>query len=410
MQSSLQNPKVYTSTNQSMTSALAWVFAICSGLSVANIYYAQPLLDSIALEFDLSNATIGLVITVTQICYALGLLLLVPLGDLVNRRKLIIIQMLFSALALIVVGNSTTQPILFFAIAMVGLLAVITQTFVAYAAHLSVESERGSIVGRVTSGIVIGILLARTVAGVMNDWLGWRSVYLLSAGLTLISVFVLIRMLPQRSFTKTNLNYLQLIGSTLRLYGELRVLRIRGILAMLIFMAFSILWTAVVLPLSASPISLSHSLIGAFGFAGIAGALAATKAGKQADRGFGQKTTGISLSILVLSWIPIALLHTSLWFLVVGVILLDLAVQAVHVTNQSLIYHVRPEAQSRLTASYMVFYSIGSAVGSITSTQVYAWSGWKGVCCLGAGVSTTALLVWVVDRLSVRLAASKREA
>ncbi|MGQ8875150.1 MFS transporter [Paenibacillus sp. TSA_86.1] len=407
MQSSLQNSKVRTSTNQSMTSALAWVFAICSGLSVANIYYAQPLLDSIALEFDLSHATIGLVITVTQICYALGLLLLVPLGDLVNRRKLILIQMLFSAVALIVVGTSTTQPILFFAIAMVGLLAVITQTFVAYAAYLSAESERGSIVGRVTSGIVIGILLARTVAGVMNDWLGWRSVYLLSASLTLISVFVLIRMLPQQSFTKTKLNYLQLIGSTLRLYGELRVLRIRGILAMLIFMAFSILWTAVVLPLSAPPISLSHSLIGAFGFAGIAGALAAAKAGKQADRGFGQKTTVISLLLLVLSWIPIALLHTSLWFLVVGVILLDLAVQAIHVTNQSLIYHVRPEAQSRLTASYMVFYSIGSAVGSIASTQVYAWFGWEGVCWLGAGVSATALLVWAVDRLSDRLDASQ---
>jgi predicted MFS family arabinose efflux permease len=242
----------------------------------------------------------------------------------------------------------------------------------------------------------------------MNDWLGWRSVYLFSASLTLISLFVLMRMLPHQSFKPSKLSYLQLLGSTLRLYAELRVLRIRGILAMFIFMAFSILWTAVVLPLSAPPISLSHTLIGAFGFAGLAGALAAAKAGKRADRGLGQKTTAVSLMLLVLSWIPIGLLHTSLWFLVVGVILLDLAVQAVHVTNQSLIYQVRPEAQSRLTASYMIFYSIGSAIGSLASTQVYAWSGWKGVCWLGAGVSTAALLVWVVDRLSDRWVPANR--
>jgi predicted MFS family arabinose efflux permease len=216
-------------------------------------------------------------------------------------------------------------------------------------------------------------------------------------------------MLPQRSFKQSKLGYLQLLASTLRLYRELHVLRIRGLLAMLIFMSFSILWTAIVLPLSATPISLSHAAIGAFGFAGLAGALAAAKAGKQADQGSGQKTTGISLMILVLSWIPTSLLHTSLWFLVVGVILLDLAVQAVHVTNQSLIYQVRPEAQSRLTASYMIFYSIGSAVGSIISTQVYAWSGWRGVCILGAGVSITALLVWIADRLSERFVAARRD-
>ncbi len=409
MQHSIQHANKESFTKQSMTGALAWVFAVCSGLSVANIYYAQPLLDSIALDFHLSTATIGLVITITQICYALGLLLLVPLGDLVNRRKLILIQMILSAFALIVAGTSASSSILFAAIAMVGLLAVITQTFVAYAAHLSTDSQRGSIVGRVTSGIVIGILLARSVAGLMNDWLGWRSVYLFSASLTLISVFVLGRMLPQRSFTQSKLGYIQLLASTLRLYRELHVLRIRGILAMFIFMAFSILWTAIVLPLSAPPISLSHVAIGAFGFAGLAGALAAAKAGKQADHGSGQKTTGISLIILALSWIPISLIHTSLWFLVVGMILLDLAVQAIHVTNQSLIYRVRPEAQSRLTASYMIFYSIGSAAGSIISTQVYVWSGWRGVCLLGAGVSITALLVWIVDRLSERFVLTRHD-
>lgn len=381
-----------------MSRLVALLFAVCSGLAVANIYYAQPLLDSIAQEFSLSPSSIGIVITVTQICYALGLFLLVPLGDLLNRRKLIIIQMLLSVLALVLVGTAQSSSLLFTGMAVVGLLAVITQTLVAFAAHLAAPSERGRIVGLVTSGIVIGILLARTVAGTLNDWLGWRSVYLFSASLTLLGIVALFFVLPRQQSPQVKQSYTQLLGSVLQLYRELRVLRVRGVLAMLIFTAFSILWTSMVLPLSSPPLSLSHTVIGAFGLAGAAGALAAARAGKLADRGLGQKTTGVALVILLLSWLPIGYVHHSLWFLILGVILLDLAVQAVHVTNQSLIYEVRPEAQSRLTAAYMIFYSIGSATGSIVSTQVYAWAGWTAVCWLGAGVSAAALVFWIIDR------------
>ncbi|MDT9717277.1 MFS transporter [Paenibacillus sp. ClWae2A] len=398
MQTSSPDPQLSNKDRSAMSRLVALLFAVCSGLAVANIYYAQPLLDSIAQEFSLSPSSIGFVITVTQICYALGLFLLVPLGDLLNRRKLIIIQMLLSVLALVLVGTAQSSSLLFMGMAVVGLLAVITQTLVAFAAHLAAPSERGRIVGQVTSGIVIGILLARTVAGTLNDWLGWRSVYLFSASLTLIGIVVLFLVLPRQQSPQVKQSYIQLLGSVLQLYRELRVLRVRGVLAMLIFTAFSILWTSMVLPLSSPPLSLSHTVIGAFGLAGAAGALAAARAGKLADQGFGQKTTGVSLVILLLSWLPIGYVHHSLWFLILGVILLDLAVQAVHVTNQSLIYEVRPEAQSRLTAAYMIFYSIGSATGSIVSTQVYAWAGWTAVCWLGAGVSAAALVFWMIDR------------
>ncbi|OMF17653.1 MFS transporter [Paenibacillus amylolyticus] len=398
MQTSSPDAQLSNQDRPAISRLVAILFAVCSGLAVANIYYAQPLLDSIAQEFNLSPSSIGIVITVTQICYALGLFLLVPLGDLLNRRKLIIIQMLFSVLALVLVGTSQSSSLLFTGMAVVGLLAVITQTLVAFAAHLAAPSERGRIVGQVTSGIVIGILLARTVAGTLNDWLGWRSVYLFSASLTLLGIVALYLVLPRQQSPQVKQSYFQLLRSVLLLYREMPVLRVRGILAMLIFTAFSILWTSMVLPLSSPPLSLSHTVIGAFGLAGAAGALAAARAGKLADRGLGQKTTGISLVILLLSWLPIGYVHHSLWFLILGVILLDLAVQAVHVTNQSLIYEVRPEAQSRLTAAYMIFYSIGSAAGSIVSTQVYAWAGWTAVCWLGAGVSAAALLFWMIDR------------
>lgn len=381
-----------------MSRSVALLFAIACGLAVANIYYAQPLLDAISQEFGITHSSVGLVITITQVCYALGLLLLVPLGDLLNRRWLIAGQMLISVLALIVVGTASTSRILFIAIAAVGLLAVVTQTLVAFAATLADPAERGRTLGVVTSGIVIGILLARTFAGVLTDIAGWRSVYLVSAGLTLIMAGVLFRVLPKDEPSREALSYLQLLRSLFTLFAQERILRIRAVLALLIFTAFSILWTSLVLPLSAPPLSLSHSAIGAFGLAGVAGALAAARAGRLADRGLGQKTTGAALTLLLLSWLPISYTQHSLPALIAGIILLDLAVQAVHVTNQSMILNLHPEARSRLTAGYMIFYSIGSATGSIASTSIYAYSGWNGVCLLGAIVSALALLFWALTR------------
>jgi predicted MFS family arabinose efflux permease len=382
----------------SFSRRMALLFAVACGLSVANIYYAQPLLDALAREFGLPHSSVGIVITVTQLCYALGLFLLVPLGDLQNRRKLIPGMMLLSVIALIVAGTAGSTAVLFAGLAVVGLLAVVTQTLVAYASSLAAPSERGQIVGLVTSGVVIGILLARTFAGALTDIAGWRSVYLSSAAMLFFVACILLRSLPREHRDQPRLNYVQLLQSVLALFMQERILRIRAILALLIFASFSILWTSLVLPLSRPPLSLSHSAIGSFGLAGAAGALAAARAGRWADMGFGQKTTGIALGLLLLSWLPIGLLHRSLLLLVFGILLLDMAVQAVHVTNQSLIFNVRPEARSRLTAGYMIFYSIGSASGSIASTAVYSYFGWTGVCTLGASVSALALLFWACTR------------
>ncbi|MCR8845167.1 MFS transporter [Paenibacillus sp. SC116] len=374
------------------------LFAVACGMSVANIYFAQPLLDNLSSEFGIDHSMIGILITITQIFYALGLLLLVPLGDLLNQRRLIIGQMLLSVIALVIVGTASTSVALFAGMALVGLLAVVTQTIVAFAATMAAPAERGRVVGIVTSGIVIGILLARTFAGVVTDLADWRSVYLLSAVCMLLTVGVFFKVLPNVEREVRNLSYPQLLKSVFVLFAQERVLRIRAVLALLIFADFSILWTSLVLPLSAPPLSLSHTAIGAFGLAGVAGALAAARAGKLADRGYGQKTTGIALILLFVSWFFISYTEQSLFALVIGIVLLDLAVQAVHVTNQSMILVLRPEARSRLTAGYMVFYSIGSAAGSIAATHIYAHFGWKGVCLLGASVSALAFIFWAVTK------------
>ncbi|MFF6016817.1 MFS transporter [Lysinibacillus fusiformis] len=378
----------------SMPRAVTFLFAAACGMSVANIYFAQPLLDQLSIAFNIDPSIIGVVITITQIFYGIGLLLLVPLGDLLNQRRLIIGQMLLSTTALVIVGTASYSIILFTGMALVGLLAVVTQTLVAFAATIASPAERGRVVGIVTSGIVIGILLARTFAGLLTDLAGWRTVYLVSAAFMLIMVCLFVKVLPTVEREVKSLTYHQLIKSVFTLLKQERTLRIRAVLAMLIFADFSILWTSLVLPLSAPPLALSHSVIGAFGLVGVAGALAAARAGKLADRGFAQRTTGIALGLLLISWLFISYLEQSLFALIVGIVLLDLAVQAVHVTNQAIILPLRTEARSRLTAGYMIFYSIGSASGSIASTQIYAHFGWEGVSFLGASISALAILFW----------------
>lgn len=379
---------------QPLKSSVVLLFAVACGLAVGNVYYAQPLLDAMADAFAMSPATIGIVITLTQIGYGIGLVLLVPLGDLLNRRRLIVTQTLLSAAALLMIALAPSSAWLLLGMTLTGLLAVVTQVLVAYAATLAIPAQRGRVVGVVTSGIVVGILLARTIAGAMADLAGWRAIYLLSAGLTLLMALLLLRVLPKNEAAQPASRYGALIASVFSLFGQEPVLRQRAILALLTFASAMVLWTPMVLPLAAPPLSLSHSEIGLFGLAGAAGALAAARAGHLADRGLGQWVSGLSLLLMLASWLPIALTQSSLWALLLGVITLDLGLQAVHVTSQSMIYSVRPEAQSRLTAGYMLFYSIGSALGSITSTAMYAWAGWTGVCLLGAVINAVALSYW----------------
>ncbi|MEH2513160.1 putative MFS family arabinose efflux permease [Nitrobacteraceae bacterium AZCC 1564] len=387
----------------SMTTVL--ILAAASGLSVANIYYAQPLLDLIARDLALPVASTGLVVTLTQIGYALGLILAVPLGDLIDPRRVAVGQSMLSVVALVVVGTAQTEHVLLAGMLAVGFFAVIVQVLVAFAATLSAPNERGKAVGLVTSGIVIGILAARFVSGVIADLGGWRSVYLASAGMTLVMAITLFCVLPRHRPRHDGTSYLSVLRSIPAPFINDPVVRLRGILALLIFAAFSTLWTSLVLPLSVEPFELNHTQIGLFGLIGMAGATAAASAGTLTDKGFGGRTTSVALAFLLASWGLIALLPQSTLALVAGIVLLDFAVQAVHVTNQSIIFAIYPNARSRLVGGYMCFYSAGSAIGAIASTATFATAGWRGVSLLGAGFSAMALMVWV---LSLRRGSTRR--
>lgn len=382
-----------------MPRSLVWLFAIASGLSVANVYYAQPLLDVLARDFDISPAAVGGVVTATQIGCALALLLLVPLGDLLDRRRLMAIQLLALVAALIVVGLAHSAPILLAGMLAVGLLGTaMTQGLIAYAASAAASHEQGRVIGAAQSGVFIGLLLARVFAGGVSDLAGWRGVYLCAAGLMLMIALPLWRRLPDLAATTQSMSYPRLIASMLTLLREEKVLQVRGMLALLMFAAFNIFWSALVLPLSAPPYNFSHTVIGAFGLVGVVGALAATRAGQWADRGYAQRTSAAALAALLLAWWPLSQMEWSLGVLVIGIILLDLGGQALHVTNQSLIFRTRPEAHSRLVGLYMLFYAVGSGLGAIATTATYAHAGWQGVCLLGAAVSLVALGFWWVTR------------
>ncbi|MEN4922321.1 MFS transporter [Achromobacter spanius] len=374
---------------------LVLLLAAACALSVANVYYAQPLLDAIGREFRMDEAAVGIVVTATQLGCALALFFVVPLGDLLDRRRLMLAQLGLLVLALGAVASSTNTPWLLAGMVALGLLGTaMTQGLLALSAALAAPSERGRVVGAAQGGVVIGLLLARTLAGALADLWDWRAVYLASAGLSALLALVLARWLPRRRLPSAGLRYGALLRSVFTLLATERVLRVRGTIALLMFAAFSAFWTALVLPLSAPPHALSHTAVGAFGLVGVAGVLMAARAGRLADAGHGQRTTAAGLALLCLAWAPIAFLEQSLWLLAFGVLVLDLALQALHVTNQAMIFSISAQAHSRLVAGYMMFYAVGSGLGSIAATAVYARSGWLGVCALGAGISVVALLFW----------------
>ncbi|EPJ2807281.1 MFS transporter [Pseudomonas putida] len=379
----------------SLTRWTTLLLAITSAMAVATVYFAQPLLESMAAELGVGQQQIGWVVGATQAGYALGLLLIVPLGDLVDRKRLLLGQLLFSALALIGVGMSQSWAMLLVALAVTGLMAVMVQVMVAHAASLASPGQQGQAVGAVTSGVVLGILLARLVSGGLADLAGWRSVYWIAAGVLIVLALVIWRTLPSVQPVMHRSGYRALIVSQFNLYRHDRLLRQRGMFGVLIFAAFSVLWSAMVMPLSAAPLALSHTEIGLFGLAGVAGTLAASRAGRLADQGQGERTTGLALALLTLSWLPTAFVGASLMAFVLGVLMLDFAVQAVHVTNQSLLLAGRGAMASRLIGAYMCCYSLGSGLGAVLAAWVFAHWGWVAVCGLGMAISAVALGYWL---------------
>ncbi|MCK7229282.1 MFS transporter [Enterobacter asburiae] len=382
-----------TKTTQGLSPALILLMSVATGLAVASNYYAQPLLDTIARAFNLSASSAGFIVTAAQLGYAAGLLFLVPLGDMFERRMLIVSMTLLAAGGMLITASSQSLTMMIVGTALTGLFSVVAQILVPLAATLASPEKRGKVVGTIMSGLLLGILLARTVAGLLASLGGWRTVYWVASVLMVVMALALWRGLPKVK-QENHLNYPQLLASVFSLFTQDKLLRTRALLGCFTFANFSILWTSMAFLLAAPPFNYSEGVIGLFGLAGAAGALGARPAGGLADKGKSHLTTSAGLVLLLLSWAAIWYGHISVLALIVGILVLDLTVQGVHITNQTVIYRVKPEARNRLTAGYMTSYFIGGAAGSLISASAWQHAGWSGVCATGAIVATLNLLVW----------------
>jgi len=366
---------------------------MATGLAVASNYYAQPLLDTIARAFSLSASSAGFIVTAAQLGYAAGLLFLVPLGDMFERRRLIVSMTLLAAGGMLITASSQSLGMMILGTALTGLFSVVAQILVPLAATLAAPEKRGKVVGTIMSGLLLGILLARTVAGLLASLGGWRTVYWVASVLMVVMAFALWRGLPKVK-QENHLNYPQLLGSVFSLFTQDKLLRTRALLGCFTFANFSILWTSMAFLLASPPFNYSEGVIGLFGLAGAAGALGARPAGGLADKGKSHLTTSAGLVMLLLSWAAIWYGHISVLSLIVGILVLDLTVQGVHITNQTVIYRVKPDARNRLTAGYMTSYFIGGAAGSLISASAWQHYGWAGVCVVGTLVAAVNLLIW----------------
>lgn len=382
-----------TKTTQGLSPALILLMSVATGLAVASNYYAQPLLDTIARAFNLSASSAGFIVTAAQLGYAAGLLFLVPLGDMFERRMLIVSMTLLAAGGMLITASSQSLTMMIIGTALTGLFSVVAQILVPLAATLASPEKRGKVVGTIMSGLLLGILLARTVAGLLASLGGWRTVYWVASVLMVVMALALWRGLPKVK-QENHLNYPQLLASVFSLFTQDKLLRTRALLGCFTFANFSILWTSMAFLLAAPPFNYSEGVIGLFGLAGAAGALGARPAGGLADKGKSHLTTSAGLVLLLLSWAAIWYGHVSVLALIVGILVLDLTVQGVHITNQTVIYRVKPEARNRLTAGYMTSYFIGGAAGSLISASAWQHAGWSGVCGIGALVAALNLVVW----------------
>lgn len=378
-----------------------------TGVIIANNYYAQPLEASIAATFHASSTAVGSVLTLIQVSYAVGLALLVPLGDLLERRRLVVTMLTVTAVGQVAVAFSPSLGVLASAAAVVALTTVAAQVLVPFAAHLAREGEQGRTISTVMSGLLIGVLLSRVAAGLIAQVAGWRAVFGVGAALTAVAVVALWRELPVLAPVTTlrhptTLRYPALLASVLRLVREEPVLRWRILYSASSYAAFGAVWTSIGFLLAAPPHGLSPGMIGLFSLFGVAGALSARGAGRLADRGFAHWTVGITLAATACAFLLLDAGRASLVALAIGLVVFDAGVQGTHISNQTIVYALRPEARSRLNSAYMTSYFVGGAIGSGASAVLYASHGWTAVCLLGAAFPTLGLLAWGVDTAASR--------
>jgi predicted MFS family arabinose efflux permease len=385
-----------------LSSSLTFLLAGGTGLTVAALYYSQPILGVLEGELHASTRQIGWIPTLTQLGYALGLLLLAPLGDRFDRRNIILLKAAILCAALLLTGFAPGLPVLLVASLLVGLFATVAQDIVPAAATLAPPQERGKAVGTVMTGLLMGILLSRVVSGFVAETFGWRAMFIAAAVSIALLAVVLARGLPRFAPT-TDHPYPELLKSLVHLWFEYPKLRQAAMAQGLLALGFSAFWSTLAVMLHEAPFHLGSAAAGAFGLAGAAGALAAPVAGRLADRRGAEWVLRLSTSIAALSFasmflMPLLPAAGQLVLLALATVGFDLGVQASLISHQTIVYGIAPEARSRLNAVLMTCMFIGMSLGGLLGAQALAAWGWMGVVALATLASGGALLVRLSGR------------
>ncbi|GAB4083340.1 MFS transporter [Modestobacter muralis] len=376
-----------------LTRATTLILAATTGAIAANLYYAQPLLATIAATLDISTGTVATVVTATQLAFAAGLVLVLPLGDIVERRRLLTGLLVLDAVGLVGFAVAPSLPVLLISCALMGVGNIAAQVLVPAAASLAGDAQRGRVVGTVITGLLIGMLAARTVAGVVSQLVGWRPLFLGAAVLMLLLTLVVRRVLPATGPVADRPTYLDTLRSTARLYRQLPLLRVRAAFGALGFAAFSLFWSTAALLLGGGRYSFGPAAIGGFALLGIAGAVAANAVGRLRDHVHPLPTLVAVLVIAGAFGVLLAAPHV-LACMVVGIVVLDIGVQGLHVLNQRTIYELEPAARTRVNSVYMTFYFLGGSLGSAAGSLAWERAGWTGVCVTGLVISALAVVLW----------------
>ncbi|MBE9667805.1 MFS transporter [Mucilaginibacter boryungensis] len=374
---------------------------ITTGFVVANIYYNQPLLNDIAVTYHISTAKVGQVAMITQVGYGIGLLFIVPLGDMFERRKLMLIDFVFMVTSLLVAAWAPNILVLLIASLFVGITSVIPQLMIPMAAHLAKPRERGKKIGFIMSGLLIGILLSRTVSGFVGEHFGWRTMFYIAAGMMLLIWLLVYLQLPKVEADYTG-KYATLMRSLVKLFKEEPALRLASFRGALCFASFSAFWTTIVFLLK-QHFNLGSDVAGAFGLLGALGAVAAGLMGRLSDKTNAYKLSAFTIILIIVSFIVFMVWGYTLIGLAVGVILMDVGVQATHISNQAIIFALNPSARNRINTIYMVSYFIGGSLGTFLATIVWDKYQWNGVCTIGIALSSIVLVVHLLNHQKMKV-------
>jgi len=376
--------------------SLLWLMAIACGLCAGANYYSQPLINSIHQSFLIPESQVALTVTFAQVSYALGLLLIVPIGDIVNKTKFIPLLMVLASIGLFICAFSVNLPMLWVGTIMIGLFSVAAQVLIPFATMAVAPQKLGEVIGLLMSGLLVGILVSTSLAGLFSNLIHWKFIYFFSAILMLIIAIILQRRLPYIPISK--ISYLHIFKSMAALFKEEKRLVLRSLIGGCAFAAMSILFSTIAVLLGSS-FGLPDFMVGIITLIGVFGALSTKTVGKFADKGHTQAITWSGISILALSWIFLYYGQFSITSYVIGFGTINLGLAMVHTSNQNIIFRLRDDAKSRINSIYMTLYFIGGATGS--AVGIYAWhhGGWKMSCIAGLIFVCLAALFAIIDRL-----------